>query len=121
MSDYQDDTVYLDSRREALFILVLLCTRLFWPVSFCYLGGYTEHPRIEGEVTNLLPDLSGFDHEPAELSTPLGLGIPAWIFWGVAMPWVLCILISIWFCFFFMKDDEWQLAQLDGAGEEDAS
>ena len=109
MSDYQDDPVYLDSRREAVFILILWCACFCWTIGFCYLSGYTEHPRIEGEVSWLLPDLSRWDRDPDSLRTPMGLGIPDWIFWGVAAPWGLCILTSTWFCFCYMKDDEEQL------------
>ena len=27
-------------------------------------------------------------------------------FWGVALPWLLCVLFSAWFCFGFMADDD---------------
>ena len=106
MPEYRDDLVYVNARREAIFILLLWCLCLFWTVGFCYLDGYTEHPQLPGDVTAMLPDLSGFDRDPQSLQTPLGLGIPDWVFWGVAVPWGLCILISTWFCFFFMTDDQ---------------
>ena len=120
MADYTDDPVYLDSRREALFILCLWCTCMVWTIGYCYLSGYTEHPRVAGEVTSWLPDLSGFDHDPTELTTPFGLGIPGWVFWGIAVPWVGCVLISSWFCFGFMRDDDERVRAEDQSRKESA-
>ncbi len=57
---------------------------LLWSTAVCYLGGY---------------------HRPAEEMT-LVLGMPDWVFWGVAFPWGLCLLFSIWFCFKYMADDD---------------
>ena len=34
------------------------------------------------------------------------LGMPDWVFWAVVFPWGLALLFSIWFCFFFMADDD---------------
>jgi hypothetical protein len=34
------------------------------------------------------------------------LGIPDWICWSVILPWVVCLLFSIWFCFRYMADDD---------------
>ena len=34
------------------------------------------------------------------------LGFPDWIFWGVILPWLACVVISIWFGLRFMKDDD---------------
>ena len=32
--------------------------------------------------------------------------LPDWVFWGVAFPWGLCLLLSVWFCFRYMADDD---------------
>ncbi|RUL89767.1 hypothetical protein [Tautonia sociabilis] len=105
MADPDDDPVYLDSRREALVILLAWFACLVWTVGFCYLHGYSRHDRVPGEVSALLPPLDRFDRAPDSLTMPLGLGIPDWALWGVVVPWVLCIGFSAWFCFAFMKDD----------------
>jgi hypothetical protein len=34
------------------------------------------------------------------------MGIPTWLFWGIFMPWLAADAFTIWFCFFYMKDDE---------------
>ena len=118
MAGYRDDPVFLDSRREAIFILCLWCSCFFWTICWCYHNGYVQHASVPGHITEFLPDHTGWDRDPATLVTPLGLGIPDWVFWGIAVPWVLCIVISMWFCFWFMRDDEEQIraATDDGNG-----
>ena len=33
-------------------------------------------------------------------------GIPSWLFWGIAVPWLLADVFTLWFCFFYMKDGD---------------
>ncbi len=80
------DPVYLHSRREALIIFCLWVTALLWAVPFCYLNGY-------GEAV-----------DAATVSTTLG--VPTWLFWGIFMPWLVADAFTIWFCFFYMQDDD---------------
>ena len=37
---------------------------------------------------------------------PTVLGIPAWVFWGVAVPWLAADLFIVVFCFVLMTDDD---------------
>ena len=37
---------------------------------------------------------------------PLVWGMPAWVFWGVFVPWVAQILMTWCFALFILKDDE---------------
>ncbi|MEM6277978.1 MAG: DUF997 family protein [Verrucomicrobiota bacterium] len=37
---------------------------------------------------------------------PLLFGMPEWVVWGVALPWVLALSVTIWFALRFMKDTE---------------
>ena len=78
------DPVFVHARREALFILALWAACLIWTLGCSYLMGYNV--------------------EPEEIST-IG-GIPAWIVWGVGAPWLLATVVTVWFCFAFMVDDE---------------
>ena len=80
---------YVHSRREGIFILCLWACCMVWAVPFCYLTGYTsaEHP-----VT------------PENLETIWG--IPKWTFYGIIVPWLLADVVTIWFCFRFMQDDD---------------
>ena len=60
---------------------------LLWSVPFCYLNGYPEPP---------------FD--PAEISTTMG--VPTWLFWGIAVPWALAAAVSTWLSFAYIQDDD---------------
>tara|TARA_B100000929_G_scaffold14483_1_gene11738 strand:+ start:1365 stop:1691 length:327 start_codon:yes stop_codon:yes gene_type:complete len=80
------DPVFLESRREALVILLLWVAALLWAVPYCYLNGFPETFVAE------------------EFSTVWG--IPSWLFWGIAVPWLLADVFTLWFCFFYMKDGD---------------
>ena len=32
--------------------------------------------------------------------------MPAWVFWGIAAPWAVAVVFSLWFCFRYMVDDD---------------
>lgn len=80
------DPVFLHSRREAIVIFCIWLAGLLWAVPYCYLNGYA------GNI------------DPADVATVWG--IPSWLFWGIAVPWVVADLATIWFCFCFMQDDD---------------
>ncbi len=42
--------------------------------------------------------------ESAEV--PTALGMPSWVVWGVALPWLTAFCFTVWFATFFMKDTE---------------
>jgi hypothetical protein len=48
--------------------------------------------------------LGGYGRDPDDIG--LILGFPDWIFWGIVLPWALCLSFSVWFCFWFMADDD---------------
>jgi hypothetical protein len=99
------------TRRESLFLVIPWLICCVWSVGYCYLFGYTDHPRQVGEVTNLLPDLTAYDQRGVPTLDPLGWGIPAWAFWGIFIPWMLSILFSIIYALWIMND----------AGDDDSS
>ena len=72
------------ARREGLMLLGAWAVALVWTISVSYLGGYNRAARDIGLI----------------------LGMPDWVFWGVALPWGLCLLFSAWFCFRIMADDD---------------
>jgi hypothetical protein len=80
------------ARREGLLILGVWAVALLWSVGVCYLAGYDRDPR----------------------TIELVLGMPDWVFWGVAVPWGCCLLFSVWFCFRYVADDD--LGQDPGEG-----
>ena len=86
------DPDFLRSRREALWIVAAWCVCLAWTVGFGALFGYD----LEGETIGTT------------------LGMPSWIFWGVALPWLLAMLFSIGFALLVMRDQPLDVV----AGEE---
>lgn len=75
------------ARREATFVLILWAIAALWTLGYCYLRGYGPAP-------------DGID-----APTPFGLGIPEWAFWGILVPWSICILISVWYALYRMPDE----------------
>jgi hypothetical protein len=80
------DPIFLNSRREAIVIFTIWLVCLVWAVPYCYYFGY----------------VGSFDS--ANFST--FLGIPSWLFWGIALPWLLADIVTTWFCFCYMQDDD---------------
>mgnify|MGYP006969422206 CR=1 FL=1 len=78
------DPVVKHGRREAAVILLVWFSSLVWTIGYTQTYGY-EVP--EGGVATVL-------------------GMPAWVFWGVALPWVLATLFNILFAVFFMANDD---------------
>src|SRR5262245_69702 len=76
-----EDRVYLSSRREALVVLVVFVLSMIWTVGYCYLYGYG------GDIRQL----------------KFVLGFPSWVFWGVVMPWGVCIAFSLFFGAYFVR------------------
>ena len=89
------DPVFLHSRREALIIFLVWVVALAWAVPYCYLEGYA--PIAEGELQTIW-------------------GIPAWVFWGIGVPWLVADLFTVWFCLSHMADDD-----VKQGGGDDAS
>lgn len=81
----QYDPTFVNSRREAIVIFGSWVVALIWAVPYCYLNGYNVA-------------------DPENIKTVLG--IPSWLFWGIAAPWVAANLFTTWFCFAYMKDDD---------------
>lgn len=97
----QLDPVFLHSRREAVVIFFVWLAGLLWAVPYCYTTGY----------------LDSFD--PDNFQTILG--VPAWLFWGIGIPWLVADLFTTWFCFRFMADDDLGEAHEGADVEEDVA
>lgn len=89
------DPVFLHSRREAILIFCIWLAGLLWAVPYCYWNGYV------GNV------------DPEHVATVWG--IPSWLFWGIAVPWLVADVLTAWFCFWYMQDDDLGTAH-EGAG-----
>ena len=106
----EDDVVYRNSRREAIVILALWTCCLVYTCTYCYLFGYLSHephPISTGPALGqIVGPLESFDRVPTTLATPLGLGIPDWVFYGILIPWLLCIAATFWFCLYYYAEDD---------------
>lgn len=80
------DPVFINSRREAILITVVWLCAMLWSVPYCYINGYPVN----------------FDSDTFQTVW----GIPAWVFWGIGVPWVVANMLTIAFCVFVMKDDD---------------
>lgn len=79
----QDDVVFAHSKRELKVLLLVWLIWAVWVLGVSWLFGRSV------DVDN-----------PATM-----LGMPAWAFWGVALPWLGANVITVWFCLKFMADD----------------
>lgn len=80
------DPGFLQTRREAFAAVAIWFFALCWVVPVSYLFGYQQ-------PTN-----------SAELS--MTAGMPTWVFWGVAVPWVICSITGISLCVWFIQEEE---------------
>lgn len=84
MSSSVEDPVVRSARREALMVLAI------WLAAFAYTAGYCLR--------------FGYGREVGDLT--FVLGFPDWVFWGIVVPWVVCLAISWWFAYCFMTDED---------------
>jgi len=78
-----EDPVVKASRREALIAIGLWLAAMLYTITYCYANGYGR---------------------PVE-SLTFVLWFPDWVFWGIVVPWGICILLSTVFAFCVMGDE----------------
>ena len=74
---------YLNARKEAWIILLAWFACLVWTVGYSAFTGYGA----DGATLALV------------------WGMPAWIVWGVLLPWVCATLFSVVFALWYIADD----------------
>ncbi|WP_197444314.1 DUF997 family protein [Maioricimonas rarisocia] len=77
------DPVFIHSRREAIVIIGLWAAAMVWTLSWCASTGY-----VDGQ------------------DVPTIWGMPSWICWGIAAPWLVVDVVAIALCLFFIRDDD---------------
>jgi hypothetical protein len=92
--DGKEQELLRHARREGLLILAVWAACLVWSVGGGYLYGYRRDPETIGLI----------------------LGMPDWVFWSIVVPWVLCLVFSVWFCFGYMADDDLGQDREEGPG-----
>ncbi len=92
------DPVFVSARREAIVAMAVWAVATAYSVGYCALYGYGRAPE----------------------SLTYVLWFPDWIFWGVVAPWLACILVSLWFAFVFMRDEDLGSNEQDDEFSSDA-
>lgn len=95
-----DDPVFRNTRREALLILVIWGITLCWVVPYSIINGYAP------------------PQSPEELK--LVWGMPEWIFYGVALPWIIASAVTFGLCLFVIQDDDLGVAPEEQEFPEEA-
>ena len=78
-----EDPVVRAGRREAALTAVIWIAAMSYTITYCYLHGYGRS----------LDDVK------------FVLWFPDWVFWGIVVPWLVCVGISTVFAFGFMGDE----------------
>jgi len=78
-----EDVVVKAARREACMALAMWVIAMFYTITYCYLHGYNRS--VE--------------------SLTFVLWFPDWVFWGIVVPWLTCIVLSTVFAFRVMGDE----------------
>jgi hypothetical protein len=83
-SGYEPDPLFIDSLLEAKWILLMWFACMAWTLAVCLTQGYQK---------NVTPE-----------TFSMVLGIPAWVAYGICLPWCLANLATFVFCLGYMKD-----------------
>ena len=78
------DPVFKSSLRELKWIFVIWLVHFVWVVGYCYAFGY------------LAPK--------TQLTTVIGM--PSWVFWGIAIPWICATAFTVYISLFVIRDQE---------------
>ncbi len=83
MTRPSEDAVVKAARREASLAFGMWAIALLYTVTYCYLNGYG---RSAEDLTFVL-------------------WFPDWVFWGIIVPWLTCVVMSVVFAFGIMGDE----------------
>lgn len=84
--ELEPDPIFLTGLAEGKWILLMWLGCFIWTMTVCLQSGY------EVDVT------------PSTF--PTVWGIPAWVAWGICLPWLVANIVTVLFCFFHMKDGD---------------
>lgn len=71
---------------------------LVWVIGCCALLGY----QAAGEARPVLPETSGAQATQIAIRA----GLPSWIFWGIALPWLAAVVVTLVFGAWILQDDD---------------
>jgi hypothetical protein len=75
---------FRQARRELRFQLTAWSLFALWVVGYC--------------------GLTAFDAERSDVATILGM--PSWVFWGIAVPWTVAFGVTVYFSSCYMQDTD---------------
>jgi hypothetical protein len=78
-----EDTLVRHARREAALALSMWLVAMLYTITYCHLHGYGRQAD----------------------SLTFVLWFPDWVFWGIVLPWGICVLASVVFAFRIMGDE----------------
>lgn len=84
-----EDPTLRHARREAIVILIAWAAATVYCCLYSYLFGYIRP-----------------GHEKTAADLTFVLGVPAWFFWGVLVPWGVCFVFIVGFAGFAMAEDD---------------
>jgi hypothetical protein len=101
MASPHEDPAVRSARREAIVTMLIFAAALAYTIGYCAIYGYRRDPD----------------------SLRFVFGFPDWVFWGVVVPWVVCVGVSYLFGAVFMADEQLGIDHDDtddefGLGEE---
>jgi hypothetical protein len=96
MPNFREDAAVQTARREAWVVLGIFVSAMVYTVTYCYVSGYDRPPETLTFV----------------------FGFPDWVFWGILVPWGVCLLLSFWFGHTFMRDADLGISADPAGGEE---
>lgn len=74
------------TKKEVKILLLGWLAFASWVLIYCELAAYNQ------------------DQE----SIRIIFGMPSWVFWGIAIPWIFSIIFTIFFSLFVMKDIDYE-------------
>ena len=80
-----EDPLLQSSRREFKVAIIFWSVFAAWTLGLGKLLAYQKH--LDGQISTIL-------------------GLPAWVFWVVILPWFVATLFTVWFALKFMKDHD---------------
>ena len=83
-TQFEPDPIYVSGLREGGWILLMWVCCFVWTLVVCLSQGYPDSV------------------DPGNF--PTVFGIPAWVAWGIAFPWLVADGVTIWFCLTQMED-----------------
>ncbi|GAC1344695.1 MAG: hypothetical protein NVSMB14_08320 [Isosphaeraceae bacterium] len=87
--NHLEDPVFRHAKREALIIFGAWLAATTYCCAYSYAFGYIRPGRL----------LTMADVRPI-------FGVPSWFFGGVIVPWGVCLVFTVWFAGWLMRDDD---------------